>query len=99
MANDINEIKWNDLIFNVLLRRSPSKDFFMYLIMEYCKRRHTALLIENNINLLCNGIKYLSIKSLTFTTEVSINMVITKPIIRVTKSLLLNGLPSASPEA
>jgi hypothetical protein len=93
MANDTIEIKLNNLVFSVLLLRSTSNDFFMYVIIKYCRRRHAVLLTENRINLLCIGIKYLSIRSFTFTTEMSINMVITKPIIKTIKNLLLNGLP------
>ena len=89
MPNDTIEIKWNDLIFSVLLLRFPWSEFLIYLIIKYCKRIHAMLLIENKINLLCNGIKYLSIKSLTLTTEVSIKIVTTKLTIKITKILLL----------
>ena len=46
--------------------------------------------IENNINLPCIGIRYLSIRSLILTIEVSIRTVTINTIIRIRNFLWLN---------
>lgn len=58
--------------------------------MKNCKSIHNKLLIENNTNLFCKEIKFLSIRSLTLTTEVSIRIVTINASIRIANFLLLN---------
>ena len=48
--------------------------------------------MENKTNLLCSGIKYLSIISLIFTTEASMPTDTSKAIIKTRNFLLSNGL-------
>jgi len=51
--------------------------------MINCNSRHVELLTENSINLLSIGIKYLSIRSLILTKDVSIIKVTAKAIITI----------------
>jgi len=72
---------FNRLVFNELLT---------YFIIKNCKSRHNELLAENNINLLCREIKFLSMRSFIFTIEVSINKVTINAAITIRNFLWLN---------
>ena len=60
------------LTFNVLAIRSPLKESRRYLINKNCSSRINEPLTENNTSLDSMGIKYLLIKSLILTSDMSI---------------------------
>ena len=88
--SETNGINGSTLSLYVRCILCPLIEFWIYLIMKNCKSKHDRLLTENKICLFCNEIKFLSIRSLTFTTEVSIRIVTISVSIRARNFLLLN---------
>lgn len=58
--------------FNVLAIRSPLNESRIYLSKKNCSSKHSEQLTENNTSLDSMGIKYLLIKSLILTNDISI---------------------------
>ena len=70
--SDVKDIEYKALTFGILRNSRLPNEFITYFIMVNCNDRHAELLTENSNILVSIWIKYLSIRSLILTNDVSI---------------------------